>query len=1351
MSCMLICTMFLSTKAYYRAVEADDHSQYLARVDNLPYDTENILYLSDIDYVESKSFVKSGYYLRKDKNSSSGLITVNLDLDEDGQNEARTFIKGLSAWATSNLVYDVSNLPYDYFESYVGVDAAQTSTYYNSGVRFTIYTSMDGEDWQAVYNSELKKGWDKADYVHISLYNESETGEKTKVNYLRLAADENGNSWYSHWHDDAVYADAKFIKEGYSKEYQEYPIISKVEEYNNQINDYKTSIEEGDFSNLDSYNLTLLKREFVKRIGYDTLQSLFNYSNEYQDVVNVLFDDEETLEMYLLGGKPDGNYVTSLELLKNLFNTYGSDFEDEKDGLLYKKMAITLSLTHSASVGTWISGAPEDPHDPNGSDAIDRYLIYKKLYKAGKLENDIFTNLSIEEMRYIMNNIIDDEEIIWLNDFTRLNNSKNPYSYINYQFGYDYTLDKYYDPARESEWNNKTHGNLKYAYHFNDGEYFEDKNIFTESDYQITYQKGYPKLWIVFEEGSVCGGLSKTGSNIHGSYGVPSSVISQPGHAAYIFMTLKNGQKYWELGNDVSGWGQSGKTEKLSVRMPNGWGDGSYVGSYPASYVLLSQAAWDDLDNYNKAEKILMLADVYSDKEIKKAIYEGALKVQEINFDAWLGLIEAMEGSKDTDYYDLAKRITETLKNYPLPMDDLLNQIMNKMHTDTYKVMLANLTEKVLEEVKNLPDDAYIQARAARQVATYLLDSHEEMASFSFDGDDAGKIKLNEKIISEGAVWQYSLDSLNWSANVEGLAHELTDSEVDTIHEETEILIKIIGDNETVYDIPIERAILAPEIAYSDKENTINVDVENGNNKKGGYKKEAVEWKLTSEDDSAWQKLSEVAPDLTGNKNIDIRVGRHDNYLASEPMTLEFTAIGESDEYLYVDAQNLDVYKVSSEEKGRSENQDAKNALDDDLNTVWHTNWDGSDKDRYFIIELKEPTVISALEYVPRQSGVNGIVTKAEIYVSETGNDDDWTLVKTSNSLNWVSNKNAKYAVFASPVETKYVKLVGVECDGDGRSFMSAASISLFENAISKTTPTAEVEYDIVEETTGPVTAKLVKASKHIKITNNGGSDTHVFDKNGSFTFTFVDDYGNEGRVTATVTWIKEEKPSGTPNNPSSPGFDGPGFDEPGMDEPTTPDNNNTNNNDNNHDSSNDNNNSDTNTNDNNVNNNNSSNQNNNNVNNDNHVNNNSNTNNGSINTPSSNNNNSANSNNSNSNNSNNNNSSSNNNYSDDDEVSIPNSNENNSSNNEVNGHTYPNTENREDGIINKGTTRAKELEKSLNRDPNPSVADETSNIWLSPKMIALYIIGSLILGVSIVLICTSNGKIIKKKYKYHN
>ena len=60
--------------------------------------TKQFVYLSDLNEEKDLSYVKDGYYLKKDKNYSSGLITVNID------GQPKPFIKGLSAWATSNLV-----------------------------------------------------------------------------------------------------------------------------------------------------------------------------------------------------------------------------------------------------------------------------------------------------------------------------------------------------------------------------------------------------------------------------------------------------------------------------------------------------------------------------------------------------------------------------------------------------------------------------------------------------------------------------------------------------------------------------------------------------------------------------------------------------------------------------------------------------------------------------------------------------------------------------------------------------------------------------------------------------------------------------------------------------------------------------------------------------------------------------------------------------------------------------------------------------------------------------------------------------------------------------------------------
>ena len=46
---------------------------------------------------------------------------------------------------------------------------------------------------------------------------------------------------------------------------------------------------------------------------------------------------------------------------------------------IYKKMAITLSLTHSARVALWMQ--PSEPL--NQSDAVTRYAIFKKMYDEG--------------------------------------------------------------------------------------------------------------------------------------------------------------------------------------------------------------------------------------------------------------------------------------------------------------------------------------------------------------------------------------------------------------------------------------------------------------------------------------------------------------------------------------------------------------------------------------------------------------------------------------------------------------------------------------------------------------------------------------------------------------------------------------------------------------------------------------------------------------------------------------------------------------------------------------------------------------------------------------------------------
>ena len=980
-------------------------------------DADNI-YLSDITYLNDKSFAQSGHSIILDKNQESDFITLKIN------GKSIPFLKGICAWATSEVVYDLSKYNYDYFTSYIGVDASEQSDYFNTGAKFYIYTSNDGEYWQEQYQSDILYGWSDAPFIKINIKG---------ANYLKLVADENqeypGDFWSS-WYDETVFADAKLIREDYVEDKTEVDFIKNVEEYDEKIMTYSVNQEI-----VGEYELVLLQREFVKNVGYEILQQFVKYSDENYNAISWLMNDVDNLCLYIVGGEPDGKYIESLNILSQLYNTYKEDLKNGeitangtvlKD--LYSRMMITLSLTHSTNVGLWAGGMTNNPNDPNNSNAIVRYGIYKKMHQEGKLDNEIFESLSVEEMRFVMNNIIDDEEIEWLNTYTTENGSRNPYSYIEYTFAYDYSKSEYYDSVNFEKWNKK----------------------YNLSKYDITYQTGYPKLWIVFEEGGVCGALSKTGSNIWGSYGVPSSVVGQPGHAAYIYYSLdNNGNGIWNLYNDISGWQQSSRTEKLRIRMPNGWGNGSYASQYPVPYILLAQGALNDFDNYEKSEKILLLVNTYKDnkKELYN-IYRKAIEIQPLNFDAWYGLVNLYKydnTKNDEEKYMLAQEIATSLKYYPLPMYDLIKLIEPSIETTEYTVSLNVLITKTLTEATQVTSNETIQQTAVREVANYLLGNEDtELATFSFDGENAGAIVLSSRFDGVGVAWEYSLDDkITWVQTHEHKL-QLTKEEIESITAENDILIHIVGadyEDENIYRIDISKG--------EEPTNLYNNDLEN----KLIGATDIMEWRYSY--NSSWISFKEQIPDLTGNKEVVVRVRATGVYLPSDELIYSFTEDNQLNTQKYISIDKLSVFQVSSEEPGH--NEQAQNAIDGNINTIWHSSWNGDDSERYIIIKLDEPKYLSALQYVPRQFGNNGRIKDGKIFVSMDGRD--W--IEAATIANWADNSEAKMVVFNESFNSQYIKLVATENYGDGRDFITAAMINLFEDVTNKEeieTPTPDEE-----------------------------------------------------------------------------------------------------------------------------------------------------------------------------------------------------------------------------------------------------------------------------------------------------
>ncbi len=1048
--------------------------------DTLAIEQPQYKFLSDIDYLKAESSVGWGNITldnNLDSKYNNGLITLNVD------GKPKKFLKGIAAHATSTVIFDISNHQYDFFSTYYGIDASRGSS--GNGVKFAISTSVDGENWElhTLVSPPIKKGNAEAEFLNIPIRGK---------NYIKLYCVDLGNKDSDH----CVYGNAKLYNEGYVEDNTPYDFIETLDEYDKELKDMAledVSIKEH----------RLLQRKFVSLFGYEYLQELAHLDLNRKAAIEWLMTDQDALRYYITGGVPIGSYTKSLNVLIDLFTTYKKDLQNKTKtdytvlGDLYKRMMISLSLTHSSNVCLWVGGS-------QCSDAITRYAVYKKMRAQNLLVNKVFETLNIEEMRWVMNNNIDDEEIEWLNHHIRrfptstMPYNIDPYRYITYRFGYNYSLATYYDANNYDSWNEK--------YHL--------------SDYHITYQVGKPKLWIVFEQGSVCGGLSKTGSNINGSLGNPSAVIGQPGHAAYLeYYESQDGKGMWTIKNNISGWTQSEKSERLL----NGWGSNNWDSYYQVSYVPYGQEALNDIENYNKALETLLLIDFYPDDLNKQEeIYEKALTYQSIHMDAWVGLIRTYQKNKNKtaeDYINLAKRISESLYYFPLPMFDILNLINANLQGTKYYATFTNYLRMGLEKGSAVANDdkTVMQPAITRVMANYLLGKNDySIASFSFDGDDANKIKLGSKFEGNGVRWDYSLDNgATWTATSESFV-ELTKEEIGKISVDNDIKIHIVGvdySEANVYTIDITKASTPTNLYANDLENRV-VGVNT-----------TYEWR--NSEDEAWTSYGVASPDNTGDKTLQVRIGATKTFLPSDVLTYTFTKDNQPDTRKYIPVSHLSVHSVSTQATNNAGS--ATYAIDGNYTTRWHSAWNGTDTERYIVIKLDRPVVLSAVEFVPAGGG-NGKIIDGTIYGSSDG--ENWEELANQKNLTYTNSAdtiehaiaNIKSFEIDEPKQVQYVKIVADRASRG--NWFTARGFNFYQDITQNVHPIAGVGYDVTEATNQNVIARLINPSVPITITNNGGSDTYTFTENGEFTFEFVDEMGVKGSSKAKVDWIDKIAPT---------------------------------------------------------------------------------------------------------------------------------------------------------------------------------------------------------------------------------
>jgi len=1059
MKVIVIFFSFVALIAAFLLVSFQDMKQYIdTDVEVYQYSNnkdEDVLFLSNIDYVKSQSFTRYDK-IRYDEINGGGKITLKIE------GNAFSFDKGIWAHASSRVTYDISEYNYKYFTVFIGIN---TTSNRGDGVKFLISTSEDGNNWEVKHEEEKLPG-KEATHVVIELEN---------AKYIRLEADQLSNNANDH----SVYADAKLVNDIKSTS-----IFKMPEEYDEIIK----NLYSNQTDLVGELEFNVLKRQLVSNVGNFTINSFYNSSEDNKAVLDWLMNDQRALKNYILGGKPTGSYYNSLNELSRLYRNYKTDFNNQEVtkygtvlGDLYLRMAISLSLTHSYRVGLWINNAA---NSYNQSDSVRRYAIFKYMHKTGLLKGvngaDIgewFEDYTIEEMRFVMANSIDDESILWLNAYTQELIDKYGYRYITPHPYIAYVTPNDNNPVFYAEENKDYFNDLFSVINPNDSENriglwdleYTIPGGVDSPEYTLKIPRGtldniIYKLWIVmrnkFGTGVVCGGISKTGANIKGVHGIPAVVVGQPGHAAYVHYSRNtNGEGYWALDNDVSGWAYTGSAAVGSAiygvgRGLLGWSSAPFATGDTGTYLPLAQEVLNHKDTFEQSAKFVYLANSYGDLAQKEDIYRKALAIQPLNIDAWYGLIETYNTSSsksEEDYYELAKEIAENLKYYPLPMYQLTNLIKPKLTSIGASYKFTLLQTRILTEASVIPNNstAVLQPSITKLMSNFLLGKVDStIASFSFDGEDAGKIVLSSRFDGNGIRWDYSISGTDPSnfkevsfTDIEEHKWQLTEEELASITSENDIYIHIVGvnyDEENLYKIDIQESAGLPSTLFaSDLENKLLGAVG------------VMEWKYNEDDE--WTRYETTEPDLTGDKEVFVKMGATGTHLASNTSSkFTFTEDIVNEKRKYIPISHLSLESVSTE--ATNNGGSASFALDGNYNTRWHSAWNGTDNQRFITVKFDQPYNISAVEFVPAGGG-NGKIYDGTIWGSMDG--ENWIVLKNQKGITYSNNADSLEQAMANiksfdidiPQRVQYIKIVADRTNGN---WVAARAFNFYQDTTIK-------------------------------------------------------------------------------------------------------------------------------------------------------------------------------------------------------------------------------------------------------------------------------------------------------------
>ena len=587
----------------------------------------------------------------------------------------------------------------------------------------------------------------------------------------------------------------------------------------------------------------------------------------------------------------------------------------------------------------------------------------------------------------------------------------------------------------------------------------------------------------------------------------------------------------WSISDNISGWEGSYsrwyENKGIEHRLLLEWGQKDYNvlnSGNNVSYMLLAQDALNDYNNYLESMYYNLIANSYAagSAEHEEALNKS-LEHYSKNLDSIHGLYKsycADVNTTDKEWLELARKVAIEYRYFPAPMVDLLNIIKPHIKDEVLKIEVDMIQTESLNMASVATANESLQYDACIAVARSLLGQNgKELASFSFDGDNANTIVIDESYANSTIQVRVSLDGgKTWEIfenNQEfttSKSIKLTDEQVKKINANDDILVGLMGtDKNFCIDIK-DGKVLGDSVYLNDDENLLIGD--NTSN---------LEYSI--DNGATWKDYTPGLNSDTrieGNTKVLFRYKPHDVYLQGKSEEFTFTENTVDPKSNYLQLKHVKLYQYCSQENG-DKNHAAANFIDGSGKTAWHNTYDGEFDNKFYSVEFDRVRYISKLTYTPGHS-FNGRLRSGKIYTSMDG--QNWDKVHTFTDLD--SNENTKTIALSESVEAKYLKIAVTDTygnsDGERNKFISGSMLNFYEDTTKEYKADVKIEYSTENKTNKDVTAKLILPKDCVAV----GETEHIFKDNGTFEFKYIDANKVEQSIIAEVNNIDRELPTMT-------------------------------------------------------------------------------------------------------------------------------------------------------------------------------------------------------------------------------